>query len=98
MLPPAETDAPRERFEGDVVEAFERDYHAVLVCVWTYDGAVEWDFYTSDVGECAARIGRMPHPFGKYPITMSAQDDPEWRFLREDRVGKIESADNGSGR
>lgn len=90
-LPPPASDEQRARFEADIVAVFEHDYHAVLTCVWTYDGAAEWAFYTADVSECGARVGRMPHPYGKYPISLQADDDPDWTYFREVRLGSIDT-------
>ena len=78
-----------EVFENRLIEAWERDYNAILTEVLTFDGARQWVFYTKDVNECGNRICDMPQNEEPYPIEMETEDDPEWEYLREDILGRI---------
>lgn len=63
--------------------AYEHDFHAVLTAVITTNGARQWIFYTSDIDECGQRLTAMPQENEPYPIELTADDDPDWSFLRQ---------------
>src|SRR2546422_5098574 len=78
----ADTDA-MERFEERILAAYERDCHAVLTAVITTNGTRQWIFYTSDIDTCGQRLAEMPQESEPYPVELTADEDPDWRFLRE---------------
>jgi len=82
-LPGPEELEALEEFENHLVAAYEHDCHAVLTAVITNDGARQWFFYTSDVDECGRRLSEMPQKEEPYPIELTAEEDPDWIFLRE---------------
>jgi hypothetical protein len=88
-LPSDEQSAKMRVFEDRFCEAVERDAHAVLTAVLTFDGARQWVFYTGDVRECGARLGAMPQEADPYPLELTAEDDPEWRYLRDEILRQV---------
>jgi hypothetical protein len=82
---PGEADAQAmERFEERILASYERDAHAVLTAVITTNGGRQWIFYTSDVDVCGQRLADMPQEAEPYPVELEVEEDPDWRFLRED--------------
>ena len=78
-------------FEDRLCDALERDALAVLTAVLTFDGARQWVFYTHDVDTCGERINLMPQNVEPYPIELSANQDPEWRYLHDGILNDIDS-------
>ncbi len=72
-----------ERFEERILAAYEHDAHAVLAAVITTNGARQWILYTSDIDTCGQRLAEMPQESEPYPVELTADEDPDWRFLRE---------------
>lgn len=69
--------------ENLLVDALERDNHAVLTHVLMCDGRQQWVFYTSDVGESGRRINEtLPHD-PPYPIGLTVEPDVEWSEYRD---------------
>lgn len=89
-LPSHQQDAELAVFEARLCEALETDYLAALTAVLTFDGARQWVFYTFDIPECGRRISSMPHDNGKYPIELTTEPDPEWRYLRTVILGGVQ--------
>ena len=76
-------------FEERFCQAVEQDACAVLSAVLTFDGARQWVFYTDDVKGCAERLGAMPQETEPYPLELTAQDDPEWSYLRDEILKRV---------
>lgn len=68
-------------FEDRLTNTVETDMSAVLAAVITNDGKREWVFYASDVQEFANRMTQMPQEKERYPIELTTEQDPEWKFL-----------------
>lgn len=77
-------------FEDRLCNALERDGMAVLTAVLTFDGARQWVLYTSDVQECGRRVNDMPHGGDRYPIELTADLDPDWNYLRDDILRRVD--------
>ncbi len=78
-------------FENRLCAAWEEtDSLAVLAAVLTLDGARQWIFYTHDVEICGARLNEMPQEQDPYPIEITAANDPDWTFLRENVLRDVE--------
>jgi hypothetical protein len=82
-LPGAEDSEQMAEFEDRFCEAVEHDATAILTAVLTFDGARQWVFYTGDVQECGERLNNMPQNDEPYPIELTAEPDPDWRYLRK---------------
>lgn len=82
-LPSSEDQERMSAFEERLCEAWEGDGLAVLTAVLTFDGARQWVFYASDVGECGKRLNDMPLEAEPYPIKLTTEPDPGWDYLRE---------------
>lgn len=82
-LPSKDASEQMAVFEDRLCAAVEHDSHAILTAVLTFDGARQWVFYTDDVHECGARLEAMPQEAERYPLELTADDDPEWSYLRE---------------
>ena len=77
-------------FEDRFCAAFECDAHAVLTAVLTFDGARQWVVYTGDFQECGQRLGAMPQNEQPYPIELDARSDPEWNYLRDEILKRVQ--------
>jgi len=55
-LPSTNQSSDMELFEDRLCGVLETDSHAFLAAVLTFDGARQWVFHTSDVGECQRRL------------------------------------------
>ena len=55
----------------------------------TFDGARQWVFYTSNVGECGARLEAMPQEAELYPLELTTEKDPAWRYLSEEILKQV---------
>ncbi len=71
-------------FENRFCDAVEHDATAILTAVLTFDGARQWVFYTRDVQECGERLNTMPQNDEPYPLELTTEPDPDWRYLREE--------------
>jgi len=89
-LPTPEDNAALEQFENRFCDAFEHDCHAVLTAVLTFDGARQWVVYTGDFHECGNRLGAMPQNEQPYPIELNARSDPEWNYLRDEILHRVQ--------
>lgn len=88
-LPTDEESARMKVFEDRFCEAVEHDGHAVLTAVLTFDGARQWVFYTGDVRECGARLEAMPQEAEPYPLELTTEQDPGWRYLHEEILKQV---------
>lgn len=95
-MPTRELSALMEVFENRFCPAVEHDAHAVLTAVLTFDGARQWVFYTGDVQECGARLEAIPQETEPYPLELTTEEDPEWRYLH-DHIMKQVAWKNGPG-
>jgi hypothetical protein len=46
-------------------------------------------FYTRDVRECGKRLEAMPQETEPYPLELTTEDDPEWRYLRDEILKQV---------
>jgi hypothetical protein len=76
-------------FEDSLCDAWEQDALALLAAVLTFDGARQWVFYTRDVSACGERLNLMPQEEEPYPIELTAADDPDWSYLRDQILGTV---------
>lgn len=81
---PGEADmAAMQKCEDALVEALERENHALLTHVLTCDGLRQWIFYCADLQEAAQRINeKLPHD-PPLPIDLSGEPDADWSEYRE---------------
>ena len=89
-LPTAADSEALSEFENRFCDAFEHDAHAVLTAVLTFDGARQWVVYTGDFQECGQRLGAMPQNEQPYPIELNARSDPEWNYLRDEILKRVQ--------
>jgi hypothetical protein len=88
---PSEADAKAMGvFEDRLCGAWERDGLAFLSAVLTFDGARQWLFYTYDVSECGQRLNDMPQEEERYPIELTADEDPTWDFLHSQMLKRLD--------
>lgn len=77
-------------FETRLRTAWEHDALAMLAATLTFDGACQWVFYTDDVDECHSRLHAMPQERERYPIELTAAEDPDWDYLRDQVLGHFD--------
>jgi hypothetical protein len=88
-LPSDDQSGRMKVFEDRFCEAVEHDGHAVLTAVLTFDGARQWVFYTGDVRECGARLEAMPQEAEPYPLELTTEEDPAWRYLHDEILKQV---------
>ena len=91
-MPDAIETAAMQTFEDRLCVALERDEHAILAAVLTFDGARQWMIYTPDVGECGYRLEAMPQENDPYPVEIDAFDDPKWDYVTK-KIIKVATHD-----
>lgn len=83
-MPTTEDSEQMGEFEDRFCDAVETDATAILTAVLTFDGARQWVFYTRDIQECGDRLNNMPQNGDPYPVELTTDLDPDWRYLREE--------------
>jgi hypothetical protein len=78
-MPTPEESEQMADFENRFCESVEHEATAILAAVLTFDGARQWVFYTRDVQKCGERLNSSE----PYPLELTAEQDPEWAYLRE---------------
>jgi hypothetical protein len=89
-LPDDATSEAMGTFEDRLCAAWEADFLAVLTAVLTFDGARQWVYYTCDVPECGRRLDEMPQESDPYPIELTTESDPDWSYLRDRVLARID--------
>jgi hypothetical protein len=64
--------------EDSLVEALESDVQAVLAFVYTGQNQKEWHWYSGDLEETGRRHNEALSYFERFPIALTAEDDPDW--------------------
>lgn len=84
-------------FEGTLVNFVEEG--AILAFVYTTEGVVEYNFYTSDSEWFLERLNEAMSDKGDVPIEITAESDADWSEYRTlmSAVGDAESAASGGG-
>jgi hypothetical protein len=93
-MPDEPTSAAMVSFERRLANAWEDDCLAVLTAVLTFDGARQWVYYTKDVPECGRRLNSMPQEPEPYPIELTAEQDPDWSYLRDQILARVNWQDH----
>ena len=81
-MPAPELSDEMRTFEDALVPAVERDKTAILAFVFTCDGLRHWHFYFSDIGAVQTRLTDALAQLPRFPLDMSAEDDPEWSLYQ----------------
>jgi len=89
-LPSPKESNKMEIFENRLCEAWEYDKHAILTAIVTFDGAMQWVFYTKEVHECGKRLNEMPQEKEPYPIELTTEQDKTWDFLHNQVLSGID--------
>lgn len=90
-MPSSDDSEQMTAFENRFCEAVEHDATAILTAVLTFDGARQWVFYTDDVPECGERLTNMPQNDEPYPLELTTEQDPHWKYLREEILGVVQA-------
>jgi len=78
LMPTDEETELLSDIEDALVEVLEKDVQAVLAFVYTGQNQKEWHWYSTDISETGRRLNDALSNFGKLPLELSAEDDPDW--------------------
>lgn len=67
----------------NIVAAFTKDPIAVLTGIYTGDSERNWTFYTPSTHIFQRKFNEALAGFPLFPITISAENDPEWEEYKE---------------
>ncbi len=68
--------------ENSLLAALEADFQTVLTIVHTGDNERTWIFYTKSVKEFLRRFNEAVKPYGKLPVSIDTDEDPDWETYR----------------
>ncbi|MCM1021639.1 MAG: DUF695 domain-containing protein [Muribaculum sp.] len=84
-MPDKPTSMVMEAVHEAMLEAFKKDPVAVMTGVYTGDGSREWVFYARNTFLFDKCLNRALAPFDLLPITLKAENDPDWEEYDEMR-------------
>ena len=82
-MPDAATSELMEAVQDALQEAFRKDPIAVLTGIYTGDGERNWVFYTLSTHIFQKKINEALAPFDLLPLSISAENDPDWEEYKE---------------
>ncbi len=77
-LPGEELSKEMERVQESLETVFRKDPVAVMTEIYTGDGLREWVFYTASLNIFQKKINEALAELPQYPLTFSAEEDPQW--------------------
>lgn len=82
-MPTEEQSDEMQAFEDTIVGALDPERFAILTFVVTGEEKREWHYYVDDVDEVAAIINEVLADTPELPISLEAEEDPNWEEFRE---------------
>lgn len=77
-MPDRATSELMEQVQEVIAAEFDRDPIAVMTGIFTGAGERNWVFYTLSTNIFGRKLNEMLAPFPLLPITIYAENDPEW--------------------
>lgn len=84
-MPDRVTSTLMEEVQDTLHEAFAKDPVAVLTGIYTGDGERDWVFYTLSTHIFGRKLNEALARFDLLPITLYAENDPDWAEYAEMR-------------
>ena len=82
-MPDFETSSLMEEVQTSIEDTFKKDPIAVLTGIYTGDGERNWIFYTLSTNIFGKKFNEALQSFELLPITIYAENDPEWNEYQE---------------
>jgi hypothetical protein len=82
-MPDFETSSLMEEIQTSIEDTFKKDPIAVLTGIYTGDGERNWIFYTLSTNIFGKKFNEALQSFELLPITIYAENDPEWNEYQE---------------
>lgn len=82
-MPDRDTSTLMENVQNAIQHEFTKDPVAVLTGVYTGAGERNWVFYTRSTNMFNGRLNKALAPFELLPITIYAENDPDWAEYAE---------------
>lgn len=82
-MPDFETSSLMEEVQTAIENSFKKDPIAVLTGIYTGDGERNWIFYTLSTNIFGKKFNEALQSFELLPITIYAENDPEWNEYQE---------------
>ncbi len=93
-MPDFETSSLMEEVQTSIEDTFKKDPIAVLTGIYTGDGERNWIFYTLSTNIFGKKFNEALQSFELLPITIYAENDPEWNeYLEMKSLTEINSED-----
>ncbi len=84
-MPDFETSSLMEEVQASIEKTFQKDPIAILTGIYTGDGERNWVFYTLSTNIFGKKFNETLQPFELLPITIYAENDPDWEEYKEMR-------------
>lgn len=84
-MPDFETSSLMEEVQASIEKTFQKDPIAILTGIYTGDGERNWVFYTLSTNIFGKKFNEALQPFELLPITIYAENDPDWEEYKEMR-------------
>lgn len=84
-MPDKPTSELMEAVQDSLMATFDKDPVAVLTGVYTGDDRRDWVFYTLSTSIFNKKLNEALAPFDRLPITIYAENDPDWAEYEEMR-------------
>ena len=82
-MPDFETSSLMEEVQASIENTFKKDPIAILTGIYTGDGERNWIFYTLSTNIFGKKFNEALQSFELLPITIYAENDPEWNEYQE---------------
>ena len=82
-MPDVPTSTLMEAVTDAINEVFKKDPVAIMTGIYTGDDERDWIIYTKNQHIFNRRLNEALAPFDLLPITLYAENDPEWNEYRE---------------
>lgn len=82
-MPDVPTSTLMEAVTDAINEVFKKDPVAIMTGIYTGDDERNWIIYTKNQHIFNRRLNEALAPFDLLPITLYAENDPEWNEYRE---------------
>ena len=92
-LPDESTSKLMEQVHDALRAEFDKDPVAIMTGIYTGAGERNWIFYTRSINIFGRKLNEILAPFELLPLSIYAEQDPEWNEYREMRLTEIDDSE-----
>ena len=82
-LPDESINSQMAEFEDALMDRLGKEDLCIIYSICTYNSAREWTAYTSSSERTVEAFNEVASAFGRLPIELRAEDDPQWEDYRQ---------------